>query len=270
MELAVRQWKLIHDWKNKRQGQVWVVEDQNSTRGYFKFSTKKQYYFSGPMIANEYIAAALARKLGFPVADLKMATVVGADGRRRRGVVSIAKKACEVLTWHDADAAVYDAPEQHVEQTDLLAMLIVFDAWIANIDRATGKNLILYRNDRASKYKWYLIDHGHCLYGSPRKWKRGAWNAPIWEQVWRFYHVPKGLLRLQSSRAALHPMIAKIEALTEADLDDALNSVPTGHLSPYVRRFTKRLLLHRQKKLRSIIERWLKSDSKVKEYNRHF
>lgn len=260
-----REWRLIKAWKAKRQGQVWVVENQYGRRGYFKFARADQWFFSGPMIANEYISAALATKLGFPVADLEQATVTGPDNIEQRGIVSLELPALEVITWRNAAPDVHKHPEKHVNHIDRLAQLVVFDAWIANIDRATGKNLVLCRDKPDAKYDWYLIDHGHCLYGSPRKWKRGQWNAPIWEQLWRYYNVPKGLLRLQSDYETLLPMIRKIESLNEGDIEMAMQTVPKGFLKDKERRFIKRLLLHRQKNLRTIIRRWLAYKG-VKEY----
>ncbi|WP_019122737.1 hypothetical protein [Brevibacillus massiliensis] len=82
--MSRHRWTLKTAWKAKRQGAVWIVEDQDGRRGYFKFATKRQWFFSGPMIANEFIAAALARKLGFPVASLEIADVRGPDGKKAR------------------------------------------------------------------------------------------------------------------------------------------------------------------------------------------
>jgi len=263
--MATGKWVLKNAWKAKRQGQVWIVETQDGTRGYFKFTTPKQWYFSGPMVANEYISAALAKRLGFPVGDLETATVLGPDGAKQRGIVSIAITANEVITWREAGEQVYENPEQYVKDIDLLAMMVVFDAWIANIDRAPGKNLILYRNSPSEKYSWYLIDHGHCLHGSPRKWAYAAWDAPIWHRIIAFYHTPKGLLQLQNSWSALKPMVEKIERLTEADIDAALKSVPSGYLKQPERAFIRRMLLHRQKRLRKMVLRWLNTKG-FKEY----
>jgi hypothetical protein len=245
-------------WKAKRQGAVWIVEDQDGRRGYFKFATKRQWFFSGPMIANEFIAAALARKLGFPVASLEIADVRGPDGKKSKGIVSKAKKAAEVIRWKDAAPEVKRHPEKYVNRTGLLSQLVVFDAWIANIDRSTGKNLILYREHSGEKYNWYLIDHGLALYGSPNKWRYyGKWNSPTWRRLWRHYHVPKGLLQLQSSAQRLEPMIAKIESLSRSEIDAAIRCAPKGFLREKERQFIRRLLRYRQRRLRKIIHRWL-------------
>lgn len=253
----VNRWKLKQTWKAKRQGQVWIVQNPSGRIGYFKFAKKKQWYFSGPMIANEYIAAALARRLGFPVAKLKRATVKGPAGKPQKGIVSVAADAKEVITWNEADQAVRSNPDKYVKRADLLRFLIVLDAWIANIDRSSGKNLVLHRNGSGEKYSWYLIDHGHTLYGSPRKWTRGSWNSPIWRKIWRFYHTPQGLLRLQSSWKSLKPMVLKIEKLNVSYINKALKQVPPGSLRQKERRFIRRLLLTRKKQLRSMIKRWI-------------
>lgn len=131
------------------------------------------------MIANELISAALACKLGFPVSELELAQVTGPDSKKRNGIVSIKNSAQEVITWAEADNKIHKNPDKYIYHLNLLRYLLVFDAWIVNIDRAMGKNLILYRNQKDHKYRWYLIDHGNCLFGSPRKWKRYAGIHPF-------------------------------------------------------------------------------------------
>lgn len=163
-----------------------------------------------------------------------------------------------MITWQEASAEVKENPKDHIEQYDMLRVLVVFDAWIANIDRASGKNLVLYRNAPVEKYKWYLIDHGHTLYGSPRKWKQWKWNAPIWDKLWVYYHVPQGLLKIQNSRRVLEPMIRKIESFPTSKIDAALKAVPNGHLRKKERKFIKRLLVYRKRKLRTIMMNWLR------------
>lgn len=252
-----RRWKWVAVRKAKRQGQIWVVADQQGVRGDFKFATTRHWYESGPIIANEYVAAALAERLGYPVAALEQATVLGPEGEAQSGIVTVEARAVEIIPWSEAPQRVQERPEESLHDVEQLASLIVFDAWIANPERAAGHNLILYRNDPNEKYDWYLTDHSRALYGSPRKWKRGSWNSAVWEQLWLFYRVPQGLLHLQSRLDLLEPMIDQIERLQESDINNALNKVPRGALRERERQFIKRLLLQRQRRLRSIIHRWL-------------
>lgn len=78
-----RDWKLKIAWKAKPQGQVWLVQNSRGQQGYFKFASKDQWFFAGPIIANEMIAAALAKRLGFPVAELEEAIVYGPTGESK-------------------------------------------------------------------------------------------------------------------------------------------------------------------------------------------
>lgn len=252
-----RQWTVKREWKHKLQGQVWIVQDGRGRIGYFKYATPHQWYYSGPLIANEFISATLARRVGLPVARLESATVKGADGVYHKGLVSIPVKAKFILTWCDVREQVRCHPELHVQQLKQLRGLVAFDAWIGNVDRGTGKNLVLYRDRPSEKYKWYLIDHGNALW-APRRLKIGAYRSPIWDDVWRYSHVPKGLLRLQSSWRALEPMIRKIESLGERDIDLAIQSIPNGCLRDKESKLIKRMLLYRQKRLRMMMTRWLK------------
>lgn len=251
------QWFLKEIYLTKKQGYVWKVESPKGILGYFKFVTPEQWYYSGPMVANELISAALAKQLGFPVADLQEARVTAADGVVRRGIVSLSVTAREVIPWGEAGDQVFKNPVRHVNQPDLLAALIVFDVWITNLDRSLGANLILYRNNPADRYSWYLIDHGNCLYGSPRKWELWPQNSPLWDRITPSRYTPKGLVGLQTSWPKLLPMIEKIEALTEADIDHALTSASDEILQSTERAFTRQLLLDRQKKLRQIFIDWL-------------
>jgi hypothetical protein len=250
-------WYFVKVIKEIPQGTVWLVEDSYGDRGYLKFARESDWYYSGPLIANEYISAYLANHLGFTVAPLELTSVRGPDGEKHKGVVSRQAIAHEVITWFEAGQCVKDHPEKYINQRKLLRQLVVFDTWIANLDRGLGRNLILARDSQNSKYDWYLIDHGNTLFGSPRKWRRGNWDSRIWYEVGRYCKVSPSLLH--SSFVELEPMINKIEELREVEIEDALDNVPESFLSADVRAFTKRLLLNRQKKLRMIIRRLTES-----------
>jgi len=252
-----KHWIFKESFLYKKQGSVWKVKATDGTAGYFKYVTPRQWYWSGPMVANELISAALARKLGFPVAELQETEIAMHRGSPVRGIVSMSARAWEVIPWADAGEHVFNDPESHVKDTDLLAALIVFDVWITNLDRFLGANLILYRNRPSEMYNWYLIDHGNCLYGSPRKWERGAWNDPLWDRITTSRYTPKGLEHLQTSWPKLEPMIEKIEALSVAEIDEALRSASHLILRNKERAFIRRLLLARQKRLRQMFTDWL-------------
>lgn len=102
----------------------------------------------------------------------------------------------------------------------------MFDGWIANVDRAAGKNLILYRNAPHEKYDWYLIDHGLALYGAPAKWERYRWDTAHWQRLWLFHHVAEGMARLLRRFEYVEPMIGRIEAIPDAQLAQLVAEMP--------------------------------------------
>ncbi len=257
-------WKVVQKWIKNPQGEVWIVRDWQGNKGYFKIPGKNKYY-GGTMIANEIIAAALAKKLGLPVAKLSIVTINGPNGRKKTGIISHPKKAKEVITWSQASHQTKRHPTRYVANIQKLSQMLVFDAWIMNVDREMGKNLILYRNHKTEKYSWYLIDHGNTLYGSPYKWKRGKWNSKLWYHLWKYYNIPQGLLQIQNSSTTLMPMIKKIESMTLANINHAILQAPYSSLSTHEREKTRKILLSRKDKLQFIIKRWLTYQG-VKEY----
>ncbi|MET3288886.1 UNVERIFIED_CONTAM: hypothetical protein ABID98_001456 [Brevibacillus sp. OAP136] len=263
----IERWQLREVLVQKRQGVVWKVESNVGRSGYFKFATLEQAYYSGPLIANEWIAAKLATRLGLPSAELQLATVVGPDGIAHIGVVSVSVQANEVVMWRQLPEEIRLHAKRHIKHVDLLRMVVVFDAWITNIDRAAGKNMILYRNSPDEAYDWYLIDHGLTLHGSPHKWERHKWDEPYWQKLWQFYHVSEGMARLTRRFAYLEPMIAKIEALGDEELAHLVNDVPHIACSEAERAFILRLLTERKGQIRSIMRKWLAYKGE-KEYKR--
>lgn len=249
-------WKLVKVWMKKPQGDVWIVRDKTGNRGFFKTTEGKNAYYAGTMVGNEFIAAALAKKLGYPVGRLELAHVQGPDGAWRKGIISKEVRAGEIVTWRNARKVVKQKPEKYIKNIQKLKSLVVFDAWIVNIDRGRGENIILYRKHSKAKYDWYLIDHANTLYGSRYKWKRGAWDRAFWQKLWEYYYVPKGMLRLQSSPQSTNPMIRKIASLKAEDIDGAMSRVPKGYLKKQSADFIRRLLITRQSQLPTIIRRW--------------
>ncbi len=258
-------WRFERELSVKLQGSVWIVTNPAGTTGYFKFATTDQWRYAGPYIANEWAAAALAKQLDFPVAKLDVAEVIGSDGSPQQGIVSVAMRAPEITTWNHIGQNVRERPEEYVKNVTRLRQLVVFDAWIANVDRAVGKNIVLHRRTGAERYRWYLIDQALALLGAPYKWDEHHWSTAYWDQLWRYYHVPTGLLRIQSSWRVLEPMVERIEQLSTEAIEEAVGSVPSGTLSPPEQQEMIDLLLHRQARLRRIIRRWL-AYSGVKEF----
>ncbi|KQL44708.1 hypothetical protein AN963_25405 [Brevibacillus choshinensis] len=246
-------WKYKKAVKNISRKRIWLVRNKKGATGYFKCPQRHRMNKYRLMVANEYIAASLARLLGLPVAKLSQATVRGPKKEKMRGMVSIRIPAAEVITWKQADKMVHLAPEKHVNHSELLAQVVVFDTWILNPDR-TSVNIILYRNSLMEKYNWYLIDHGSALFGSPSK-------SPLFNRVKAKHPQLNKCIRLSNgikpliirNKAAVADMIQKIESLTESDIKRAIKRVPKFHLTKAKKRFIKKLLLFRKRKLGKIM-----------------
>ncbi|MGG1660066.1 HipA family kinase [Brevibacillus sp. NRS-1366] len=246
-------WKYLKTVKKISRKRIWLIKNEKGSTGYFKCPLRhrmKQYRL---MVANEYIAAALARRLGLPVAKLSQETVRGPKKEKMRGMVSVRIRATEVITWNQADKEVHLAPEHFVNGSDLLAQVVVFDTWILNPDR-TSVNIVLYRNNPTEKYNWYLIDHGSALFGSPSKpplSKRIKAKHPQLNKGIRLSNGIKSLIL--KNEDAVADMIQKIESLTKSNIKKAIKSVPKSHLSKAKERFIQKLLLFRKRKLRKIM-----------------
>lgn len=256
-------WNVVEPISKKLQGYVWKVrrERRESVQtGYFKFATPDQRYYAGPMVANEMIADALARHLGLPVAELEYAEIEG-----HRGVVSIARDADHVAMWRDLPSTHRRNIKGHFNNAAGLLGMVVFDVWTTNIDRASGKNLIVYRNRGMKKLDWYLIDHALALHGSYWKWDlRGHWKSPVWERVSDVYKLPDGLTRQIRSLRQLDPWIRRCRRISDHTLHQIVGAIPRSHLTPEEADQILGLLIWRRGRLRSILGRWLRSKRKVK------
>lgn len=259
-----RSWQYVEVLKDSDQGQVWLVRTDSGDIGYFKWNRGYGRSWSAPLAVNETVAAALGRKLGLPVAPIELATVTGPQGREEAGVVSLRVRSGLTLPWRQAPSVVRHHPELHMMRSERLPQVLVFDAWIANYDRYIGDNLILWRRRGQVSYDWYLVDHALGLYGAPQKWRRvGPPDSAVWQCVWRFYWLFPRELKPLHTWERMAPMVERIEALSEQDIEAALAAAPAEAWTPELRGFTRDLLINRQRQLRSIIQRWLAHEGRT-------
>lgn len=247
-------WQVISMWKNKPQGQVWRVRDEDGRRGFFKFARVDQWPFSGPLVANEWMAHILAQQLGLPTADLETASVAH-DGREYFGVVSLLHTGDRLSSWRSLPDGHKLQAEAYVCQSGHLVSTMVFDTWLTNIDRGSGKNIILFPSRESNCLQWYLIDHAYALYGSPNKWTHPPGHA-YWQEIWRFYHVPRGWVRLAHRELLVH-MANRIARLPNADLAHMIRHAPDPTFTPQLRSETLDMILRRQNRLVGMIDRWI-------------
>ncbi|MEJ8545335.1 hypothetical protein Q3F21_08540 [Brevibacillus borstelensis] len=200
------------------------------------------------MIMNEYLAISLAKSLGLPVAKFKPAIVLGPDRKKVKGYISRRVDAKEVITWQRAKKEVQRCPELFVNDIELLAQVIVFDAWILNKDR-TSVNLVLYRDSPEEKYNWYLIDHGSALLGSPNNSPFARVKGIKHPQLKKRMRIPSGMQKLVlRNRPAVDEMVKRIQGLPASEINRAISTVPKQlALTKRKKEVLRTLLQYRQK-----------------------
>lgn len=249
-------WHIVDTWKNKPQGQVWRVKESGGKVGFFKFAYKEQWYDAGPIVGNEWIAAAFAKRIGIDVADLDVVNIPYGNALLS-GIVSIQKDYAPIMSWRSLDASVTQHPYQSIEDADKLFGVVAFDAWVTNLDRGSGKNILFYRKTNEHRWHFYLIDHGYALYGCERKW---ALHSPIdayWHRIWDFYHVPKGWQAFATKRV-LQQATESIRSLDEHVIRHIVNDVPDPLYTKAMQKDTIAMLLYRQKNLAHMLDKWLR------------
>ncbi len=256
-------WTIVDKWKEKPQGQVWRVQDQNGRKGFFKFAYPRQWYDAGPIVGNEWIAKQLTDLISVPSARVELAHVEDAD-ETLRGIVSLPLESTSLHSWRTLPDEVQRDPQNTVRNlTHLVCATIAFDVWVTNIDRASGKNIILYQASDGM-YDWYLIDHGYALYGCDRKWSGKHWRSSHWQQIWQFYHVPRGWTQF-AKRPNLMAMAARIQAIPEERLARMVRSAPDSNYTPAIKESVIAMLCHRKRRLPAMLDAWLDYDGN-KEY----
>lgn len=265
--MSKKQWKYKKFLRKKCGTEVWVLQNRRGIEGYFKFLVA-QKRTQRIMVANEYIGAALAKLVGLPTAKVKKISATGRKGQKRAGLVSVSANAQEVITWREANDKIHDHPEKYLEQSHLLPQIIVFDAWILNPDR-TNRNIILYRNTPQERYKWYLIDHGAALFGTPAQWKlkrakmvygnKSKITLAMHSRKKDVLKVPKGLKYFSYAHIQeMQEMVRKIQAISPVAISKSLKKVPKRYLKRSEKTYMKKILLSRQRQIQQIYDVVLK------------
>jgi hypothetical protein len=235
----------------RKLGPVWVVKrkkDGRTQMGYFKFPCKQNQYRVGNLIVNEMISFRLAKLLGLNVAEVELAEIDG-----KQGIVSIVKPAASHFTWLQFQRRLSRSPVSYLRQPEQLRRTFVFDVWICNVDRHGGNLITFPKGDR---FDFYLIDHGVSLLGA-MKWRKIPWDSPYWQHISRYnYHYPGGMRSYIRSYSELLPHIKDVERIPEYEIREIVNELPDAILPREQKALLVKMLLSRQKQLRSIIWRW--------------
>jgi hypothetical protein len=181
------------------------------------------------LLANEWVAASLARKLGLPVPEMAIIDVcVDLIERSSELVIQRARGRTRLVpglqfgSRYPGDPGklgVYDTlPEQLLGEVgnvdDFLGML-VFDKWTCNTDK---RQVVFCRSAVASPFRALMIDHGLCFNGA-------EWNFPD-APLRGLYHSPR-VYESVAGMESFDPWLNKLEnRLTELDFAEALTQMP--------------------------------------------
>ncbi|MCL5676875.1 MAG: hypothetical protein M1602_03225 [Firmicutes bacterium] len=257
-------WHVIRAVSAKPQGYVWEVREEPPAggagasprgalrHGFFKFTTPKNHYWGGPAAANELIAAGLARLVGLDAADVVPARIEG-----HLGAVSLVRPAAHLVGWRELSKTVQGNVRRHIANAHQFRLMLAFDVWVLNIDRATGKNIIAYKETVGSPWRVYFIDHGHTLHGNYDRWRWGGPpHARFWNDLWRYYGVPSGVGRYLTAYRQVEPYVRRIAAITREQIRREVRAVPSGLLTRDQADLIEDLLLWRQRRVAFILRRW--------------
>lgn len=264
-------WRVVRAVSSKPQGRVWEVRKELSTRlpagskgkvlvkrGFFKFTTRAHRYWGGPAAANELIAARLGRLMGLAVAEVVPARIHG-----HAGVVSVVRPARRLVAWRYLPNRVQGNIAHHVSNATQFRKMLAFDAWVLNIDRASGTNIIAYRRRRGGRWQVYFIDHAHTLHGNYDRWRWGGpYRSRFWDDLWRYYNLPPGAGRYLRRYAQVARYVRRIRSLSARQIRQVVRSVPHEMITPAQAALIERLLLWRQARLPLILKRWFRRRSR--------
>jgi glycogen(starch) synthase len=248
-------WQRVRAYSAKKQGYVWVVQremvDGSVQKGYFKFTLPHNQLYSGPMIANERVAALLAHRLGLPVHQTELAELEG-----NLGIISIvAPDACG--TWANLPEPAFRDVHRFIEDPRTLVRLFVFDVWTCNTDRGTNQNLVLVKRKNADKYSFYLIDHNHALLDGPIKWKKHPPLDDYWRRVPLYYKPLKGTQRLILEHPEwVDETVEAIRQITDEEIVEIVESVSPVFLTQKETADMIGLLIGRRDRLDDLIRVW--------------
>lgn len=255
--MSMSKWKVVRELSRKL-GPVWVVvcnKDGKKQKGYFKFATKKNKKYAGPLLANELISYCLGKMLNLNIAEIELTRIRG-----RLGIVSIVQPASIHYNWIQLSNKLNEPIIKHIDDPEQLLKTFVFDIWICNVDRHGG-NIITF--PVGDKYSFYLIDHGLALLGAMR-WRRVPWYSPYWNHVAKYNrHYVRGLRSYIYSYQQVSPFVKQIQSIPTHEINRVVESVPASILSERNKEIVKKLLLKRQNNLDEIINLWIEQNEKL-------
>ncbi len=236
MDLNTESWREL---KQTDSGvKVLVSGDENNLHSvYFKNVNR---WGGSPTIFNEYIAFRLGKILAFPLPKIQFLKFGD-----ELGIISFNMP--ESNPWQAF--ASKDNATSLLEDPNVFSKVAVFDLWVKNIDRH-DRNLII-QNVAINKYKIYMIDHEHCLYGADN-------NPPNKDDFGNIIKI-ENFKSYVPSIESLTNEVTKISAVSDDEIKGLIDEVKRnsdGQFQDDHAKIMKDLLLYRKGILQVKVEEW--------------
>lgn len=171
----------------------------------------------------EVIAGELARALGLPIPKLAALTLDDTLARTERDQeirdLLVASVGTNLGMHYLSGALAFDPAAGTAVEAELAARVVVFDAFVMNVDR-TAKNTNLLWWEGAL----WLIDHGAALY-----WHHG-WDGKV-ERPARLFPLVRDHVLLPQAGSLTAPGEAMVSALTDEVIQSVVAMVPASWLN---------------------------------------
>ena len=196
-------------------GGYYVVKFQNNPQG-------------RRILANELLGTRLARRIGLPspepeVIEVREDLIAHTDELvihlgRGRVLCSAGKQFGSRYPGEPAKTVVYDfLPDEQLREVANLGDfcgVLVFDKWTCNTN---GRQAIFFRERDEERYRAEMIDHGFCFNAC-------EWNFP--DAPLRGLYARHRVYEQVRGEDAFEPWIARVERISESDLDSDYNAIP--------------------------------------------
>ncbi|HXZ13302.1 MAG TPA: HipA family kinase [Candidatus Sulfotelmatobacter sp.] len=179
-------------------------------------------------LVNEQVVGAIAETLTVPfpgIAHVRISADLVANSPELAAlnlVAGLYLGSRELPLAFDLNRVAVQDVVQKIVNRDEAAGAIAMDTYVWNTDRNNAGNLLVEPTQEAHKYRFYVIDHGHC-FGGPN-WT----ELQLGVQAPQAYNIPThAVLRSLADAAANGEYwLAQIEALPELELDQIVDDVP--------------------------------------------
>lgn len=200
----------------------WIMKCDDNQEYLVKFANEK----NDNSIVNELICGKLATKLDLPALEphlihIDQELIDNTKDLRDRNIKGGTHLGTQFMSnsFNLGAEIAQKTSINKIQNAEQIPGMIAFDIYVHNIDRHPGNSLIIPVSDTKEKYRYVMIDHGHC-FGGPTWNMNLIKNLPISNSSvpWKMGPV---------NWNSFEPYIKKLKVLTKPDLEAIFGLIPT-------------------------------------------